>query len=112
MQERPVPGTKGSSPVAPAGGHKIQAGTLVETPAVLVADDPPDVVRADDVLPAAPDVLDWVPLADPVAVEDPVAEPPVGTAVPVAEPADAAAAPVVVAELICTAMPVGKVTAP
>jgi hypothetical protein len=74
---------------------------LVETPAVPVADDPPDVVRADDVLPAAPNVLDWVPLADPVAAEDPVAE-----------PADAAAAPVVVAELVCVAMPVGKLTAP
>jgi hypothetical protein len=112
VQERPVPATKGWSPVAPAGGHKIQAGTLVETPAVPVADDPPAVVRADDVLPAAPNVLDWVPLADPVAVEDPLAEPPVGTAVPVAEPADAAAAPVVAAELVCVAMPVGKLAAP
>jgi hypothetical protein len=85
---------------------------LVETPAVPVADDPPDVVRADDVFPAAPSVLDWVPLADPVAVEDPAAEPPVGAALPVAEPADATAAPVVVAELVCVAMLVGKLRAP
>ena len=56
-------------------------------------------VRADDVLLTVPDVLDWVPLADLVADEDPIVEPPVITAVPV-----------VVAELVCVAVLVG--TAP
>jgi hypothetical protein len=59
------------------------------------------VARADDVLPTVPDVLDWVPLADLVADEDPNVEPPVVTAVPV-----------VVAELVCVAVVVGKPTAP
>jgi hypothetical protein len=59
------------------------------------------VVRADDVLPTVPDVLDWVPLADLVPDEDPIGEPPVVTAVPV-----------VVAELVCVAVVVGKLTAP
>jgi hypothetical protein len=85
---------------------------LVETAAVPVTDDPPDVARADDVLPATPSALDWEPLADPVADEVPVVEPPAGTAVPVVEPADAAAAPIVVAEPVCVATPVGKLTAP
>lgn len=71
------------------------------TAPVLLADDPPDVAGADDVLPAVANVLDWVLLADPVADEDPVAEPP-----------DAAAVPVVVAELVCVAAAVGKFTAP
>ena len=92
--------TKGSRPVAPAGGHKTQAGTF-ETATVPVADEPPAVVRADDELPTVPDVLDWVPLADLVADEDPIVEPPVVTAVPV-----------VVAELVCVAVVVGKLTAP
>jgi hypothetical protein len=59
------------------------------------------VVGADDVLVAAPDVLDWMPLADPVADEAAVVEPPV-----------VAAVPVVVAELVCVAVAVGKLTAP
>ena len=74
---------------------------MFETAAVPVADEPPAVVRADDVLPTVPDVLDWVPLADPVADEDPIVEPPVVTAVPV-----------VVTELVCVAVVVGKLTAP
>jgi hypothetical protein len=74
---------------------------LFETAAVPVADEPPAVVRADDVLPTAPDVLDWVPLADPVAGEDPVVKPPV-----------VAVVPVVVTEFGCVAVVVGKLTAP
>jgi hypothetical protein len=68
---------------------------LFETAAVPVADEPPAVVRADDVLPTAPDVLDWAPL------EDPVVEPLVVTAVPA-----------VVTEFVCVPVVVGKLTAP
>ena len=85
---------------------------MVETAAVPVADDPPDVARADDVLPAAPSALDWMPIADLVVDEDPVVEPPDGAAVPVVEPADVAVAPVVVAELVCVPAAIGKFTAP
>jgi hypothetical protein len=81
---------------------------LFETAAVPVADEPPAAVRADDVLPTAPDVLDGVPLADPVAGEDPVVGPPVVTAAPVV----VTAAPVVVTEFVCVAVVVGKLTAP
>ena len=74
---------------------------MFETAAVPVADEPPAVVRADDVLPTAPDVLDWAPLADPVAAEDPVVEPLVVTAVPA-----------VVTEFVCVPVVVSKLTAP
>ena len=107
--------------MAPAGGHSSQAGALLDRAVVPVAEEMPDPVPVDGVLPPVPAAFDRPPPleVDPVAEfpeVDPVAELP--AVVPVAElPAVvpvvvAVAGPVCVALVAVAAVVVGNVTAP
>jgi hypothetical protein len=95
--------TNGARPLAPAGGHSSQVGTLLDRAVVPVADEVPDPEPPDDVLPPVPAAFD-PPLPPEV---DPVAELP-----------DVVTVVVVVAGPVCGALAavvapvVGKVTAP
>lgn len=62
--------TNGARPLAPAGGHSSQVGTLLDRAVVPVPDDVLDPEPPDDVLPPVPAAFDPPP---PLEVE-PVAE--------------------------------------
>jgi hypothetical protein len=95
--------TNGARPLAPAGGHSSQVGTLFDRAVVPVPDGVPDPELPDDVLPPVPAAFDPLP---PLEV-DPVAELP--DVVPVVA---VVAGPVCVALAAVVAMVVGRVAAP
>ena len=104
-----VPVKNGVIPEAPEGEHSSQDGTLLDGTGVPVADEPPEPVRPEDVMPALPNVLDRVLAADPVTDEAPETELPDPVPVPVTVAEfDGVAVP----EVAVVAVVVGKPTAP
>ena len=53
-----VPGTKGSVPEAPDGGHNSQVGTLLDAVPVALADDPPERPEVEGVTVLVRDAFD------------------------------------------------------
>jgi len=54
-----VPVKNGVIPEAPEGEHSSQDGTLLDGTGVPVADEPPEPVRPEDVVPALPASIGW-----------------------------------------------------
>ena len=79
-----MPVRNGWSCEAPEGGHSTHAGAVLDRVVVAVGEDPPEAAPEEDVVPAAPGALDWLPEPPPLdaaPATDPVPELP-GAAAP------------------------------
>lgn len=103
--------TKGARPLAPPGGHSSQSGAVLDRAVVPVADEPPEPVLPELVLPPLAATPDEEPDRDPTLEADAVLE------LPVVEPLGVVAVGVADAEFVWVAVPaalvvVGRLTAP